>query len=73
MEGQRVEKREDRENMVSIWRRIVRREGAGGLYQGLEAQITKGFVSEGVKMMAKQRYVKRYHVCSQEANYDVTR
>ncbi|KAI0087111.1 mitochondrial carrier domain-containing protein [Irpex rosettiformis] len=57
-ESQKSKLREDGGmNMLSIWERTVRKEGVGGLYQGLEAQITKGFVSEGVKMMVKQRYV----------------
>ncbi|KAI0821168.1 mitochondrial carrier domain-containing protein [Irpex lacteus] len=54
-ESQKAKLREDTENVVSIWERIVKKEGVRGLYQGWEAQITKGCVSEGVKMMVKQR------------------
>ncbi|KAJ3551618.1 hypothetical protein NM688_g4600 [Phlebia brevispora] len=31
------------ENMVSVWRRALQREGTAGVYQGLDAQIMKGF------------------------------
>jgi solute carrier family 25 (peroxisomal adenine nucleotide transporter), member 17 len=48
-------RKEKAENMINIWGEIIRKEGVRGLYQGLEAQVTKGFVSEGVKMMVKQR------------------
>lgn len=58
IESQKAKLREDKENVVSIWERIVRKEGIRGLYQGWEAQITKGCVSEGVKMMVKQRSVR---------------
>lgn len=42
-------------NMTDVWREAVRKEGVRGLYQGLQAQLTKGFVSEGVTMVMKQR------------------
>ena len=47
--------RKNNKNMVKIWREIIQREGIRGLYQGLEAQVTKGFVSQGVTMVVKQR------------------
>ncbi|PSR71701.1 hypothetical protein PHLCEN_2v12405 [Hermanssonia centrifuga] len=43
------------ETMFSIWKRALLREGIPGAYQGLEAQIVKGFVSQGITMMVKQR------------------
>ncbi|TCD66263.1 hypothetical protein EIP91_001592 [Steccherinum ochraceum] len=43
------------ENMLTVWNKAYRREGWAGVYQGLEAQILKGFVSQGVTMMVKQR------------------
>lgn len=46
---------QDHENMVSIWRKALQKDGLRGLYQGLEGQLAKGFVSEGVTMMVKQR------------------
>ena len=45
------------ESMLSVWRKAYGQEGWVGIYQGLEAQILKGFVSQGVTMMVKQRYV----------------
>jgi hypothetical protein len=36
---------------------IVEREGITGLYKGLEGQLVKGLVSQGVMMLVKQRYV----------------
>lgn len=42
-------------SMVTIWGNAIRKDGPKGLYQGIEAQITKGFVSQGVTMMVKQR------------------
>lgn len=44
-------------SMLTIWEDALRREGGRGLYQGLEAQLLKGFVSQGVTMMVKQRWV----------------
>ena len=41
--------------MVDIWKHSLRREGLQGVYQGLDAQIMKGFVNQGVTMMIKQR------------------
>lgn len=34
---------------------VVKRDGILGLYQGIEGQVTKGFASEGLKMMMKDR------------------
>ena len=42
--------------MTSIWFAAYNRDGFGGLYQGLEAQVFKGFLSQGLSMMTKQRY-----------------
>ena len=42
-------------SMISIWEDALRKEGPHGLYQGIVAQLLKGFVSQGVTMMVKQR------------------
>lgn len=44
------------ESMLTVWKKAYKRERWTGVYQGLEAQILKGFVSQGVTMMVKQRY-----------------
>lgn len=49
---------EAHESMISVWRKALQREGVQGLYQGLDAQVVKGFVSQGITMMVKQRYVQ---------------
>ena len=56
-EGQKSPKRteESQASMLTIWEDALRKEGPNGLYQGLEAQLLKGFVSQGVTMMVKQR------------------
>ncbi|OSX61684.1 hypothetical protein POSPLADRAFT_1145290 [Postia placenta MAD-698-R-SB12] len=41
--------------MASVWRAALSERGWSGLYDGLGAQLMKGFVSQGVTMMAKQR------------------
>lgn len=41
--------------MASVWRAALSERGWSGLYDGLGAQVMKGFVSHGVTMMAKQR------------------
>ncbi|KAH9915881.1 mitochondrial carrier domain-containing protein [Fomitopsis serialis] len=43
--------------MVDVWRTACAEPGRGwcGLYDGLGAQIVKGFVNQGVTMMVKQR------------------
>ena len=41
--------------MMKIWSAAFEREGMQGLYQGLDAQIMKGFINQGVTMMVKQR------------------
>ncbi|KAH8103604.1 mitochondrial carrier [Cristinia sonorae] len=62
-----VQQKEARENgaggrspqsMLTVWHQAYAREGWTGIYQGLEAQILKGFVSQGVTMMVKQRSVQ---------------
>jgi solute carrier family 25 (peroxisomal adenine nucleotide transporter), member 17 len=42
-------------SMLTIWEDAFQKDGPSGLYQGLEAQLLKGFVSQGVTMMVKQR------------------
>lgn len=46
---------EDEPSILTIWEDAIKKDGAHGLYQGLEAQLLKGFVSQGVTMMVKQR------------------
>lgn len=48
-----VEKR----STFTIWKKAYEKHGWSGLYQGLEAQIIKGFVNQGLAMMVKSRYV----------------
>lgn len=43
------------QNILQVWRTAYEREGVKGLYQGLEAQVVKGIVSQGVTMMVKTR------------------
>jgi len=42
-------------HLVSILKDAYKRGSYGGLYQGLEAQIIKGFLSQGLTIMVKQR------------------
>ncbi|KLO10894.1 mitochondrial carrier [Schizopora paradoxa] len=42
-------------SMFDIWKVAFERDGVQGLYQGLEAQVAKGFLSQGLTMMTKQR------------------
>lgn len=46
---------DDDVSMLTIWEEALAKEGPSGLYQGLEAQLLKGFVSQGVTMVVKQR------------------
>ncbi|KDQ56452.1 hypothetical protein JAAARDRAFT_158528 [Jaapia argillacea MUCL 33604] len=39
----------------TIWHAAYAQDGVAGLYQGLESQILKGFLGQGVTMMVKQR------------------
>ena len=45
----------DRADMIGVWKHAIKREGLQGVYQGLDAQMVKGFVSQGVTMVVKQR------------------
>lgn len=38
---------------------VIRRDGVSGLYQGLQAQLLKGIISQGLTLSIKQRYVYR--------------
>ena len=40
---------------VETLKRIVHERGVAGLYQGIEGQLVKGFVQQGVMMLLKQR------------------
>ncbi|KAJ3483358.1 hypothetical protein NLI96_g6364 [Meripilus lineatus] len=54
-----------------IWKRIIAARGWRGFYQGLEAQILKGFVNQGVAMMVKQRKAAlSLNILSQGSNFD---
>ena len=46
--------------MMGTLVRIVNREGISGLYKGLEGQLLKGVVQQGVMMLIKQRYVRLF-------------
>ncbi|KAK4055203.1 hypothetical protein OIV83_000483 [Microbotryomycetes sp. JL201] len=41
---------------LDVFRKTFRKHGIKGMYQGLDGQVTKAFVSEGVKMMMKERF-----------------
>lgn len=43
--------------LLTIWKTSIAEDGWKGLYQGLEAQILKGFINQGITMMVKQRQV----------------
>lgn len=40
---------------INIASEIIKREGVKGLYQGLEAQLIKGVISQGLTLSTKQR------------------
>ncbi|KAL1945264.1 hypothetical protein VTO73DRAFT_2115 [Trametes versicolor] len=42
-------------SMTNIWEQALKTGGWAGLYQGLPAQLIKGFVNQGVTMLVKQR------------------
>jgi len=42
-------------SMFDVWCSAYERDGLPGLYQGFEAQVAKGFLSQGLTMMTKQR------------------
>ncbi|KAI0827670.1 mitochondrial carrier [Trametes gibbosa] len=42
-------------SMVDVWSKSTNTGGWTGLYQGLPAQLLKGFVNQGVTMLVKQR------------------
>ncbi|KAF7979009.1 hypothetical protein HWV62_43973 [Athelia sp. TMB] len=42
-------------NIWDVWRAAYAREGLPGVYQGLEAQVLKGVVSQGLTLMVKTR------------------
>lgn len=49
------DKRNEEESMFSTMKKLIRRDGIQGLYVGLEGQLIKGLVSQGVMMLVKQR------------------
>ncbi|WWD17131.1 hypothetical protein CI109_101568 [Kwoniella shandongensis] len=48
-------KDQDEEGMAETFFRILNKNGVAGLYTGLEGQIVKGLVQQGVMMLIKQR------------------
>lgn len=42
-------------SMSEVWQGQMRREGMSGLYQGLQANLAKGIISQGLTMMIKTR------------------
>lgn len=54
------------EGMIGTMQGVVKREGVQGLYKGIEGQLLKGFVSQGVMMLIKQRCV--WSSCTADAN-----
>lgn len=42
-------------NMTDVLARTIKRSGVRGLYVGLQTQIIKGFIAQGVTMVVKQR------------------
>ncbi|KZS87741.1 mitochondrial carrier [Sistotremastrum niveocremeum HHB9708] len=40
---------------LQIWRDALQRDGIHGLFQGWQTQVSKGFLSQGLTMMVKQR------------------
>lgn len=53
------DKRNEEESMFSTMKKLIRRDGIQGLYVGLEGQLIKGLVSQGVMMLVKQRVEER--------------
>ncbi|KAK4057570.1 hypothetical protein OIO90_001215 [Microbotryomycetes sp. JL221] len=41
---------------IDVFRKTINKHGIKGMYQGLDGQLSKAFVSEGVKMMIKERF-----------------
>ncbi|GAA6047324.1 hypothetical protein JCM3770_001887 [Rhodotorula araucariae] len=42
-------------SQLDVFRKTVAKQGLAGLYQGVESQLLKGFFSEGVKLLVKDR------------------
>jgi hypothetical protein len=51
---EKVEKEVLKETLLSTLLAIVEKEGYAGLYEGLELEVCKGFLSHGITMVAKQ-------------------
>ena len=58
--GDRKGKSKARRGMIWTAENIYQREGIAGLYKGLEGQLAKGLVSQGVMMLVKQRYAYKH-------------
>ena len=58
--GDRKGKSKARRGMIWTAENIYEREGIAGLYKGLEGQLAKGLVSQGVMMLVKQRYAYKH-------------
>lgn len=44
-------------SQFDVFRKTIAKQGVAGLYQGVESQLLKGFFSEGVKLLVKDRCV----------------
>lgn len=40
---------------IDVFRRAYAKQGFAGLYAGVEGQLLKGFVNEGLKLLIKER------------------
>lgn len=40
---------------IDVFRKTIKKRGIAGMYAGLEGQLVKGFLSEGVKLTIKDR------------------
>ncbi|KAK4332402.1 Peroxisomal adenine nucleotide transporter 1 [Rhodotorula toruloides] len=51
-------------SQFDVFRKTIAKQGVAGLYQGVESQLLKGFFSEGVKLLVKDRARFRHKVVS---------
>lgn len=58
-------------SMTNIWEQALKTGGWAGLYQGLPAQLIKGFVNQGVTMLVKQRCVN-FHLQGAQCVYSTS-
>lgn len=55
LQAVRHQSKDRKYTMLGVWRAALSPDGPAGLYQGLEAQLLKGFLNQGLTMMTKQR------------------